>query len=440
MRPMNVCKLLPVAFFVCFVPVNLVIAAEAPLYVGWATQDITPPKPVAISGQMHMRIGRKVNDPITCTALAVETKDNNGKSIEQAIMVCCDLVGIGGHVQDMTRAKLEGKLPGFDLHKLFLNATHTHAGPLTRETSRYQIPEDIMQPAEYVEFLTDRIAQAVKEAWQNRKPAQFSWGLSHAVVGHNRRARYQSGFSLMYGDTERFDLDTVEGYEDHAVETLFFWNEDKLLGMVINIASPSQETPKFYKISADFWHETRLELKKRFGEHIFVFPQCGPGGDQTSHLIYRQAADEEMLKRKNIHRRQEIALRIADAIEEIFPYVKKTKSQVSFKHLVDNIELPVREEGGEPYKMELHVIRLDEIAICTNPFELYLDYGIRIKARSPAILTLVTQLACDQGGYVPTRKADAGGHYSTRNTRVAPPGGDKLVEETLARINKLWQE
>ena len=39
--------------------------------------------------------------------------------------------------------------------------------------------------------------------------------------------------------------------------------------------------------------------------------------------------------------------------------------------------------------MELHVLRLGDVAIATNEFELYTDYGVQMKARSPAVQTFV---------------------------------------------------
>ena len=45
------------------------------------------------------------------------------------------------------------------------------------------------------------------------------------------------------------------------------------------------------------------------------------------------------------------------------------------------------------YKMELHVLRLGDVAIATNPFELFLDYGVQIEGRSPALQTFLIQLA-----------------------------------------------
>jgi len=94
------------------------------------------------------------------------------------------------------------------------------------------------------------------------------------------------------------------------------------------------------------------------------------------------------------------------------------------------------------YDMELHVLRLGDVAIVTNPFELYLDYGLRIKARSRALHTLVVQLSCGSGIYLPTPKAVAGGHYSAtvHSNLVGPEGGQVLVDETVRAINEMWAD
>jgi len=83
-------------------------------------------------------------------------------------------------------------------------------------------------------------------------------------------------------------------------------------------------------------------------------------------------------------------------------------------------------------------MRLGDVALATNPFELYLDYGVRIEARSPAVLTLVTQLACQNCGYLPTERAVQGGGYSAEKYVVGPQGGRILVDETVQRLKALW--
>ena len=68
-----------------------------------------------------------------------------------------------------------------------------------------------------------------------------------------------------------------------------------------------------------------------------------------------------------------------------------------------------RQRSGSvaPYQMELHVVRLGDVAIATNPFELFTEYGIRIKARSRALQTFLIQLA-GPGTYLPTAPAVRG--------------------------------
>ena len=73
--------------------------SESPLYVGWSTVDITPARPVALVGQLHKRISQRVRDPLTATALAIESRPESGPR-EQAILVSCDVLFIRKAMQD----------------------------------------------------------------------------------------------------------------------------------------------------------------------------------------------------------------------------------------------------------------------------------------------------------------------------------------------------
>jgi hypothetical protein len=431
---------------------QVAIAATGPLYVGWATVDITPQQPVALIGQLHKRISQKVRDPLTATVLALETRGPEGQR-EQAILVSCDLLFIRKAIMDRLRRDLSDKVPDFDAEKLVLNATHTHTAPGFSDedfASLYDISRDegIMKPAQYADFFAERVIPAIAEAWQNRRPAGVSWALGHAVVGMNRRAHYFDGSTTMYGKTNRPDFADIEGYEDHGVEMLFFWGPDQALtGIVINLACTSQETEGLSEVSADFWHEVRLEVKHRLGRDLFILPQCAAAGDQSPHLLFRTQAEDIMRQRRGLSRRQEIARRIVDAVDSVAPLAQKgIESNPIFRHTVARIDLPRAQAAARAFDrrdpiapIEFHVLRLGEIALATNPFELYLDYGIRIKARSPAVLTMLVQLSCQQCGYLPTEKAVRGGGYSADKFAVGPQGGQVLVDETVKRLNALWK-
>jgi sugar phosphate isomerase/epimerase len=425
--------------------------AGQPLYVGWATADITPPKPVALVGQMHKRISKGVRDPLTATVLALETRGEAAEK-EQAVMVSCDLLFVLHSVQERLQEKIKTRLPDFDSKKLFLNATHTHDGPGFGDSTfkgLYDVSKDagVLKASEYAEFFLDRVSQAVAEAWQGRKPGGLSWAMGYAAVGFNRRAQFLDGHTTMYGDTSSPSFSHVEGQSDPAVGMLFLWQPDgKLTGVVINIACPSQETENLSEISADFWHEVREELRKRHGKDLFVFPQCAAAGDQSPHPIYRKKAEQVMDQRRGLTRRQEIARRIANAVDDVLPVAKADiKGGLVFRHTVAGVDLPEHQPARTPFyetdavhPAEFHVLRLGDVAVATNPFELYVDYATRIHTRSRATLTMTVQLSCAASGYLPTERAVKGGGYSADKFLVGPAGGQALVEETVKRINELW--
>jgi alpha-L-arabinofuranosidase len=422
------------------------------LSAGWATADITPPRPVALIGQLYKRISTGVRDPLTATVLALETQ--GGDRPEQAILVSCDLLFIQRVIQQHLQEKVRPQLPEFDSAKLFVNATHTHTGPgLLDSTFKglYDVSQnpEVMRASEYADFLLDRVAEAVVRAWSNRKPASMAWAVDEAVISHNRRTQFRNGSTVIYGNTRSPDFTNVEGPEDHEVNLLFFWGANSnLTGVVINLACTAQETEHLTEVSADFWHEVRQEVRRRHGTELFVLPQCAPAGDLSPHLVYRQATERAMDQRRGLSRRQEIARRIANAVGDALPIAAAARqSELIFQHTVAHANLPEPSPGAEPFyetdpvqPIEFHVLRLGDVAMATCPFELYVDYATRIHARSAAVPTMLVQLCGGASGYLPTARAVQGGGYSADKFRVGPEGGQVLVEETVRQINGLFPE
>jgi hypothetical protein len=432
---------------------------------------------------MHTRIAREVESPVTATALALESRDGD-KVLDQAVLVSCDLVAIENAVLADVRRRVKDSVPGLDSRKVLLSATHTHTAPVMTEGD-YEIPKDgVIQPAQYAEFLSERVADAVVKAWHSRKPGRVGWGLGHAVVAQNRRSVYADGRAQMYGPTDRPDFRGIEGSEDQGVEVLFFWDrEGKLLATAINVACPSQEVEGESAVNADFWHEIRESLRTRHGKDLLVLGWTGAAGDQSPHLMYRKRAEERMRALRGLNRLQELSRRIVAAWDEAYEGTRNDQRvDVLLVHKVTTIELPVRvvsdseaaearskvetfskdpknrrlvvwhrdvvkryerQKAGavEPFAMELHVIRLGDVAIATNVFELFTEFGIQIKARSRALQTFVIQLA-GPGSYLPTSRAVRGGGYSAivESNLVSPEGGQVLADRTVDLINSLWAE
>ena len=458
-------------------------AKAAELWIGAATADITPDQSVALDGHRNLRMSNKIESRITATALALESRDGD-KSLDQAIIVSCDLVGIRQGIVEKVRDKVKPRLADFDLNKLFLSATHTHNAPVTLE-GRYTLPaHGNMKPAEYTEFMAGRVAEAIVQSWQKRRIGKVGWGQGQAIVAQNRRATYADGTAQMYGVTNTAKFRGLEGYEDHNLDVLFFWDrQDRLIATAINVPCPAQEAEGGLSILADFWHPVRETLRQRHGKDLCVLGWIGAGGDQSPHLMYRKAAEERMRKLRGLTRLEEVARRIVNGWEQVYEVARKDmRGDAVLRHRVQEIELPHRKvteaevaearkeaakyadtpaqrwnyrwhqavveryeaqhAGAEgAFKMELHALRLGDVAIATNTFELFTDYGIQMKARSPAVQTFVIQLT-GSGGYLPTERAVRGGGYSAviQSSRVGPDGGQVLVDRTVDIIKTLWPE
>lgn len=283
-----------------------------------------------------------------------------------------------------------------------------------------------------------------------------------------------------------------------------FDKDRKLTGVVANIACPAQILEQRSFISADFWGRTKANLREKFGQDIYLLGFGGAGGDQCPRDLVRWVdpetpIDDPNVKRPNlINRKADPSMydisgcnragkRIANEIISVYEEIADLQDEAVFQHKVIQLDLPLRKATMEEYNhavreleyyidknkdkevfnfednarmhvhagtikryreqqtmemftIEVHVIRLGNISIVTNPFELFLDYGNRIKARSYAEQTFIAQLCCGTYGYLPTEKAEQGGHYSAYISSgwTGHEGGDLLVRKTIEEINNMW--
>ncbi|WP_135553607.1 hypothetical protein [Paenibacillus cymbidii] len=481
------------------------------LKVGWAQTDITPLWPVFLAGQLYSRLSEGIKDGLTATACAMES----GR--EQIVFVSCDLINIPEPLRDRVRLQLQGQAEGLEPMRVVFNATHTHTAPEHRLPARdsdhtsiggSKLELDVRPVEDYVNFLSERLVEVIVRAWQLRKQGGIAFGLGYAQVGRNRRWVDKDGKSTMYnGEPALYDsFRHIEGHEDHSVQLLASYDANRqLTGLIVNLACPSQETMEEFLISSDFWHETRIEIRRRFGEELFILPQCSVAGDQSPSLLYDHKANERMLKLKGRSMREEIAHRIAASIEEMVPYISRQVDyhpilrhqartvQLALNQLtaadveqaqmeIDKLLLQYRQEKlkldnqAERHQQprwyvpltaayrrilwnqrvitryeqqktvstqttELHLVRLGDVAFATVPYEYYLDFGIQIKLRSPALQTFLVQLT-GQGSYVPSLRSVKGGGYGSvpASNAIGPEGGQELADHLVNGLRELWKE
>ena len=352
-------------------------------------------------------------------------------------------------------------------------------------------------------LLLERLPKLIKQSWENRCEGGFSNAFGRAAVGMCRRAAYNDGTAQMWGDTNTAVFTQLEGGNDSGIELLYVFDDaKKLTGIVVNLACPAQCVQHRLFVSPDFWGEVKIRLREHFGKDVFMLPLCSAAGDQCPVDLVRWVEPESDLndpncKRTNPPKRKadpsmfdisgmkKVGKRITNEIIDTWEEgLDEVQREVEFFHRIINMQLPIRratlteaenarmaikdylkDKGDIDYNdvanlqrhlgilrrfkvqdkldtltAEIHIIRLGTVAIATNPFELFLDYGNQIKARSEAEQTFLVQLANGAEGYLPTAKAEANGHYSAfiGSGQVGHAGGEQLVRETLQNIRELF--
>ena len=480
----------------------MVVSTRAEMLVGWGRADITPPvtpdRPALKTGLLVPRYTSEVESRLTVTALALEVTQTSGAA-DQMILVSYDLGTFSfGFSEDdapliVLRRRLQGRLPGFDLNKLITQATHCHS-VANFDIGRYQNPDPrAIRSAEVYELYLTGVAEAIESAWKNRRPGAMTWGLGHAAVAKNRRAVYPDGRAVMGGWRKDPAFAHIEGGSDHGVEMIFLWDlRDRLSGVLVNVACPAQTNSQLPALSADYWDEVRVRLAQHPDfAGAYVLPMLAVAGDQWPTYDYiRERAEAAMEGRRGLSRAREMGRRVANAVLDVYPFCREDRQrEVPFVHRVETLALPYREITAEdvakmraeyqrlerdvtnPFRStemqkfrmlldraerqrngkvttdaEVHVLRLGDLAIATNPFELFLDYGVQIKSRSPAVLTLTGQLAAETGkyqAYLATERAIQAGGFSADVlwfNYVGPEGGRLLVDRTVELIKELWPE
>ena len=371
-------------------------------------------------------------------------------------------------------------------------------------TTELKVNSDVISAEEALEFLSDKIASAAKKAWDNRNEAFYANAFGRAAIGFCRRVCYNDGSALMWGDTNTATFTALEGGNDSGIELLYIYDTNKkLTGIVANIACPAQILEHRNFISADYWGEAKKILKEKFG-NIYFLTLCGAAGDQCPRDLVRWVEPETPINDPNISRPNVIernadpsmfdlsgcriaGKRVANEIISVFEEITEIKSDIPFMHKTLLLDLPLRKATTNDYQTaireieyyveknknreqfdfkdnaamhvyagtisryrqqqtseilptEVHILRFGDVAFATSPFELFLDYGNYIKARSFAKQSFIMQLTCGSLGYLPTEKAEKGGHYSAyiSSGNVGHEGGDMLARKTVTEINDMF--
>jgi len=435
------------------------------LTIGAATRIITNDIGGYVQSATAVSTASEIRDELEANALFL----TDGAT--QVLLVSCDLVGLETDVVVRAREAAAAAVE-LDARDIIICCTHTHSGPSLIPTN-YQMPLD----HEYMDCLVGWLAEVATAAVRDARPGRIAWGIGEARAGFNRRCCWADGSHSMHGDTTRADFTGLEGPDDTQHMALFVTDgEGKLRALLHHNTGHPTNFFNAGLYSADFPGESRRELREQLGDIPILFLNGAFGdiclGDlvrpelqrresrlqtlaRVSHALTGETlrllhlaefADETLLR----HDCEDLKIPVRLPDEECLASSKELLERVDRGEKVapfdvifayGSLELQ-RRFGADPVDtVSVHAVRIGGLALVTQPCELFCQFGIDIKRRSPAKATAVVGLADGYGGYCPTLYGIMGGGYSGKPItwcRLAAEGGYMIVDSGARLAHRLW--
>ena len=269
-------------------------SSAAPLKIGWDITDVSSDKPLVQYGRPKRYVSRGLRDPLAVTTLVIDAGS------DCVIFTTWDVCVVWGTVARRVRSIVEDRCPEIPTDKIIFHAIHTHTGPGMGDG----YDEDLTR--EYRFMFAARAAESIITAWKNRKPGKIAYGYDFAVTAFSRRPVYfddlskrplknglirTPGLSLdkhakLHGDSNDPMFSHMEAAPDPFVNFLFTYDmDDKLTGIVCNVAFPSQISQVDTMLGSDCWSDMRRVFAKEF-PGVYLLPQCAAAGDLTYKIPY----------------------------------------------------------------------------------------------------------------------------------------------------------
>ena len=449
-----VCGLLLVGLLTSFAPVE---AAEtrAPLAVGVAEIDITPERPIRLSGYSSRREpAGEVAQRLRAKALAI------GSDAKQpSVLITLDAIGIPRWLTDALaeRLRVQSKV---DRAHLAVCATHSHAAPHLTGVLPYMflgVLEESQQEAidAYTDRLLDKLEIVALQALENRRPGYLDWGQGTVGFAANRRV-------IKDGKWAGIGVQ-ADGPVDHALPVMRVTDSaGNLLAVLANYACHCTTLGGgFNRVHGD-WAGFAQEMieAKHPGAKAMIAIGCGadanpePRGELKHVEAHGRALAEEVERLLKTH------LKPLDHLpqgrfKDIKLYFDPLPSREEWRKRADEggsraflakVMLSRLDEGQElPRTMDYPVQTWtfgEDLAMVFLAGEVVVDYAIRLKRQFDADRLWINAYANDLPCYIASKRIYPQGGYEVDQSmifygkaqRLAPDSEDRIADETLRQL------
>jgi len=443
------------------------------LQAGMAEIDITPPIGYRMAGYFDERLSTAMHDPLKAKAIVLR------QGRQHVALVFCDLVGLSLNVSSKARAQAS-RATGIPITNIVIAATHSHTGPLFDDVRRddfhraaiAEYGRDPQEKIDYPAFLISQLVEVIVKATANVHPAEVDAGITtQPGLPFNRRYYMKNGKVATNPGQLNTNIVGPAGPVDSDVGILLVKNSKSSEPVGgLTIFAMHADTTGGTEFSADYPYGIEQTLRKAFGSNYisaFAAGTCGDinhidvsrkerfrGFDVAQKLGGRIGATF-LAEVPNLKRIDHPALAVRTSTLTLsFQTVKLREiaearvildrlrdTNINFYAKVAAVKVVDLAQRGANYPAEIQAFRLDsDNAIVCVPAEIFVEFGLAIKAASPFKQTMVVTICNDRPGYVPTLKGFQEGSYEVINSRLKPGSGETMVEAAIKLLNQLKRD
>ncbi|MCK9412605.1 MAG: neutral/alkaline non-lysosomal ceramidase N-terminal domain-containing protein [Prolixibacteraceae bacterium] len=443
------------------------------LMVGLAEVNYTPEVGLALEGNYrgHDYASRGVHDSLYARAIVAV-----GENGEKVAILTIDICYTKKEPVDFIRAYIASKTD-IKAGNVMIIATHTHSGP----------PSTLESP-KAKEYLTTA-ANAVVLANNRLNPTILAVGRSKEDrISHNRRLKCIDGTTHMcWEKLETSFVIEPWGPIDPEVITVSVTQAGLPTGVIVNFGCHATTlTGNNWLYSADYPSYLVESLRKVKGKEYIPLFFNGPCGNVTQ-VDYRVGFPDtyqecqrigyilSVSAMEAIRNEKAVLINTVAVSKEMVPIKRLTITEdqmVWARKIVNKIKKegmpPIQADGIpdavyandwiEMHKnqdkvdsLEVMVTLIGDIAFVGLPGEIFAEFGMEIKAKSPFKNTIITGLTNDERNYFPTAisftQGPKGftpmitGYETTPGSTLYEIGaGEKLTESAINQLNSLYQK
>ncbi len=435
-------------------------SSRTPFLAGAATRDITPAGSVFLFGYPHApRDSTGIHDRLETSALYL--RDANGAAL---LFISSDLIFVGKQLAGGVRRRIHAAA-GVPEEAIVVTATHTHSGPVTvNYASNAGDPVVPKADESYLAMVADRMVDAGLAAIAGAAPAESGLAVATANgVGTNRH--------------------DPAGPADPEVPVLIARSaatREPLACMVVCAMHPTVLHEDSTLISADFPHFARKRLLARgiVPSGCPILYHTGASGNQSPRHVTRENTFAEARRLGELlgdaiaeaasgitfhaalplaARRTFVELaprrmppageagenacaaraRLDHLVKSNAPRTLTRTAECDWFGAEETVALARAAEDGRLARVaadcmpaEIQVLEIGPWKFVAWPGELFVEYALEVRARSPQTF-VITFANGELQGYIVTPEAAAKNVYEAANALFAPENGKRVVDATL---------